>query len=357
MVQPLVGIHFKAAIWMHGASDTGPAADDQGPEYYSCALPTMINSWREAIGQTLPFLIVELPAYCNEMDSRTFKTWCDQTTSRLNAVDFNLPQMRIAQTAAEQLSSVFMVTAMDFGSLHPLQGSIHSDRKEELGKRLATALQANVYGDSAALWQGPRAMRAERFGSRGVRVIFSTTGGLQLDAEARCPTQVLPLYCTGSGFELQADDGVWTVAASAELGPNDTVLLDASHLQKMQGLLRVRYAFADWPVCSMYGKSNGIPARIFDLPIHGGTDLESVHSRYLERSPGPKKVLRIKPPASDIISRIDVSRKYEKLASVAVSPVFAAVAPVCLIGLAAIRMITWLENRETVREARWMLLV
>lgn len=274
---------------MHGASDTGPIADDQGPEYYSCALPAMINAWRDALRQMLPFLVVELPAYCNEMDSRTFKTWCDQNTSQLKAVDYHLPLMRIAQTAAEQLSSVSIVTAMDFGSLHPLQGSIHSDRKEDLGRRLAKALSANVYGDSAALWHGPKAVRAERRGPGGVRVIFSTAGGLQLDAEARCPSQVLPVYCTGSGFELQDDDGVWTAAAAAELGPNDTMLLKTVHPDRSQGLQRVRYAFADWPVCNIYGKTDGIPVRIFDLPIQDGTVSGFLASKYLDWSPGLRR--------------------------------------------------------------------
>jgi len=353
MVQPLAGLQFKAAIWMHGASDTGPPADDQGPEYYSCALPTMINAWRDALGQALPFLVVELPAYCNEMDSLTFKTWCDQNTSRLSTVDYHLPQMRVAQTAVEKLSSVFMVTAMDFGSLHPLQGSIHSDRKEELGRRLATALRAKVYGDSAALWQGPKALAAERLGSHGVRISFSTIGGLQLDAEARCPPQVLPVYCTGSGFELQDDNGVWTAAPSAELGPNDTVLLKVAHPDRSQGLLRVRYAFADWPVCSIYGKQDAIPARIFDMPIRGGTGSGFMPSRYLERFPGPKRVQHVQSLGSDKISRIEVSQKFAQLASVVGSPIVMILASAGLLGLTAIRIIAWLENRESARETRW----
>jgi len=281
MIHPLVGLRFSAVVWMHGASDTGTHADDRGPEYYACALPALIQGWREKLGHNLPFIVVELPAYCNELDWRTFRTWCDQSSSRLQSPDYNLPHMRLSQHAAEELSSVYLVTAMDFGSLHPFKGSIHSDKKKELGERLSGAILAAVFNDSRALWQGPRVVSAQQVSSDHVHVQFDAADGIVLDADARCPPSILPVYCTGAGFELQDRAGLWTTAASVALASQNTVVLKAATNISGEEVRRVRYAFADWPVCSLHGRADGIPARIFDINVSGGSNLAVVAARKL----------------------------------------------------------------------------
>jgi len=275
MIHPFAGLHFSAVIWMHGASDTGTNADDRGPQYYACALPALIRSWRDTLGQQLPFIVVELPAYCNELDWRTFRTWCDQNSSRLQSVDYHLPRMRLSQHAAEELSSVYIVTAMDFGSLHPFKGSIHSDKKKELGKRLSIAIFSAVYNDSRALWQGPRVVSAQQLSPDHVHVQFDAADGLVLDAAAKCPPAVLPVYCTGAGFELQGQTGLWTSVATVALATQNSVVLKAATNMSGEQVQRVRYAFADWPVCSLRGRADGIPARIFDIDVKPG-DISSL---------------------------------------------------------------------------------
>jgi len=99
-----------------------------------------VRDWRQALQQPrLPFLVVELAAYCNEHDASTCFTWCDEKTSILNATDTHLPDMRLAQTGVLQLPHVAVVPALDLGTIHPLQGSIHSAAKEALGARIALA--------------------------------------------------------------------------------------------------------------------------------------------------------------------------------------------------------------------------
>lgn len=112
-----------------------------GAPYYGCALSAMIHDWRIKFRKPeLPFLLVELAAYCNEHGASTFLSWCDQNTSAINATDIDLPTMRLAQQHAEALPFVFVETAADLGSIHPLKGSIHPAAKPELGEQLETRL-------------------------------------------------------------------------------------------------------------------------------------------------------------------------------------------------------------------------
>jgi len=277
MIYPLMRLRFSAIVWMHGASDTGKVDAYLGPNYYACALPAMIRDWRLKFAQgELPFVVVELPAYCNERDWATFHTFCDQPQSILSSREYHLPAMRIAQAAAERLPEVYMVTTMDLGSMHPMGGSIHSDRKEELGKRVALAAQAAVYNDSNAIWEAPRANRASMEGTHRIRVEFALRDGerLLLNSSMKCPSQILGIYCTGAGFEVHSPTTLaWVPAASSALVGTSVIITAPANVSVID---RVRYAYADWPVCSLRSAASGLPARIFDL---------QVGSALLERSP------------------------------------------------------------------------
>ena len=128
-------------LWNQGESDVGPdggfgnGLSFFGSKYYSCALPAMIGDWRLKLNRPLlPFLLVELAAYCNEHGASTFESWCDQNTSAINETDMNLPSMRATQgESVRGFPLVFVSTAADLGSVHPLMGSIHPAAKQELG--------------------------------------------------------------------------------------------------------------------------------------------------------------------------------------------------------------------------------
>lgn len=174
MIQPLKGVNFAAVVWYQvrsmstafenylsspvyvcpnsclwndshwqGESDVGAGGGHGkgqsffGSAYYSCALPAMLSDWRLKLNRPLlPFLLVELAAYCNEHGASTFKSWCDQNTSAINTTDTNLPAMRLTQGRyTSGLPLVFVETAADLGSIHPAMGSIHPAAKQELGAR------------------------------------------------------------------------------------------------------------------------------------------------------------------------------------------------------------------------------
>ena len=57
--------------WSNGVSFFGSA-------YYGCALSAMLRDWRVALRQpSLPFLVVELAAYCNEQQPLAARRWND----------------------------------------------------------------------------------------------------------------------------------------------------------------------------------------------------------------------------------------------------------------------------------------
>jgi len=298
MIYPMAKLHFSAVVWMHGASDTGQMGDFLGPDYYGCALPALIKDWREKFERdSLPFIVVELPAYCNERDWATFHTFCDSKKSILSSTEYHLPAMRIAQTKAEELPLVYMVTAMDLGSLHPIGGSIHSDKKQELGVRVAMAARAAVYGEKDVIWAAPKAFHARMTQPDHISVHFSTRPNefLVLNNSARCPEQILPIYCTGGGFEVFSN-GTWVPALSAWLGQDKSVVLRTVVNASIE---RIRYAYADWPVCSLRSAVTGLPARIFDLPV--------VVEKFEEP---PKPVLRIRAKALEVHARGGGSNEY-----------------------------------------------
>ena len=283
MIAPFIGLQFKAVVWYQGESDTGPDHGLAGPKYYGCALGEMIKDWRLKFGiPSLPFLVVELSAYCNEDNEKTFHTWCDQQSTHLTAPDPWLPAMRLAQQAGVTAAgaNTVMVSAMDLGSLHPLAGSIHSDKKVELGRRLALAASAVAYTrKNSTVFAGPRAVSAFRHGETAVMVRFQLSAGvpaIAFNATAACPTPTLNVFCTGAGFEVQVG-GVWSAAdvSVASLQPPAAVLLRAAG-HDATAVDRVRYAYADWPVVSVRnalrnastGASElGLPAPLFDLAV------------------------------------------------------------------------------------------
>jgi len=84
-----------------------------------------------------------------------------------------------------------------------------------------------------------------------------------LNTSMKCPSQILGIYCTGSGFEVRCPSG-WVPAISAALVGTSVIITAPTNVTTID---RVRYAYADWPVCSLRSVESGLPARIFDLQI------------------------------------------------------------------------------------------
>ena len=143
--------------------------------------------------------------------------------------------------------------------------------------------------DEQVIWEGPRAITAIAGPHGTIEVVFNTSGGLALNMSAACPPAMLAsplgrMSCNGAGFELNVGGKVAHVASAAiKAGEPNTIVLTPAAGQNMSTIgdhhaqNTVRYAYADWPVCSVRNvKSSGgsttmpLPARLFNLMICGG---------------------------------------------------------------------------------------
>ena len=124
--------------------------------------------------------------------------------------------------------------------------NIHPGDKREIGRRLALAARALVYGEKIE-YSGPIFRRAAREGA-ALRLWFDHAAGL---AAKGGPAR---------GFEIAGADRKFTPARAVIEG--DTVLVRTPSIATP---LYVRYAWADNPQCNLYNAA-GLPA----APFAGG---------------------------------------------------------------------------------------
>ena len=216
MIAPLAAYPIRGVIWYQGESNT---STHRAP-LYARLLQTLIRDWRRAWGQgNFPFLLVQLANYRSPED-----LW---------------PEVREAQRQALALANTAMAAAIDIGEPE----NIHPGNKREVGRRLALAARALVYGEKIE-HSGPVFRHAAREGA-ALRVWFDHAGGLAAKGGAV------------KGFEVAGAERKF-VAAEAAI-ESDTVLVRSPSVDKP---LYVRYAWADNPECNLYNAA-GLPAAPF----------------------------------------------------------------------------------------------
>eukprot|EP01105_Mastigella_eilhardi_P005522 TRINITY_DN17219_c0_g1_i1.p1 TRINITY_DN17219_c0_g1~~TRINITY_DN17219_c0_g1_i1.p1 ORF type:complete len:512 (-),score=138.52 TRINITY_DN17219_c0_g1_i1:49-1539(-) len=247
MIVPLLDMTVRGATWYQGEANIG------NHECYRCSFPAMINDWRAkwsggVAAKDFPFFFVQLAAYVEGEPGD------------------DLPEGRLAQTAALDLSYVGMATAVDLGDIDSPDGDIHPRDKQDVGLRLALNAQHYVYGNVTAVYQGPTVLTVSKESdgpSASVRVTFtkaSVARGVVLAAPNACPASVAASLC-GYTSELQTSDGVWHEASIAADNDAQSVHITAS-LSKGTTVKGVRYLYADWPLCTIYNNA-GLPAPPF----------------------------------------------------------------------------------------------
>lgn len=232
MIAPLGSYGLRGMLWYQGESNTADGAA------YAGLLRTLRDDWRKQFGRQIPLLVVQLAGYGLPPSAPVESGWA---------------QVREAQrrVAAEDPNSTLVVT-IDIGDAY----DIHPPNKQELGRRLARAARHVVYGERTVVPSGPIAVRAERTPA-GVRVVFDDVVGTLATTGAKGPI----------GFELCDADARHCDYAEAALDGRQVVL--RSH-DKTKSNGRVRYCWADGPVCTLRDGSDA-PAGPFELPL---TDAE-----------------------------------------------------------------------------------
>ncbi|WP_282295765.1 sialate O-acetylesterase [Stenotrophomonas sp. PS02289] len=230
MIAPLGNLGLRGLLWYQGESNTadGPA--------YATRLRTLRDDWRNQFGAQTPLLVVQLAGYGQPADAPVESGWAEVREAQRRVV-------------AEDPHSGLAV-AIDLGDAY----DIHPPNKQELGRRLARAARYVVYGEDTSAPSGPSPHDARRVNDE-VRIRFDDVEGALVTTGANGPI----------GFELcEAIPGRCRYADASLDGRE--VILRGPHVASGA---RVRYCWADGPVCTLHDRS-GAPAGPFELPVEDG---------------------------------------------------------------------------------------
>jgi sialate O-acetylesterase len=223
MIAPLGRSSFRGVLWYQGESDVGRA------DVYARRLAALMSDWRKRFGEPLPFVVVQLAGY---------------GSPAATPVDSHAALLREAQrrTVVADRQAALVVTT-DIGE----RTDIHPANKQEVARRAARAARHLVYGEQISP-SGPQPRLVTRRGNEVVVQWRDVDGTLVTYSAAR------PI-----GFELCAGAPPVCRYADGQIRGGE-VVLDAAGIVAD----RVRFCWADSPVCNLYD-SSGQPAVPFEF--------------------------------------------------------------------------------------------
>jgi sialate O-acetylesterase len=225
MIAPMGSYGLRGALWYQGESNTGEA------DTYRSLLSGMMADWRRQFGSELPFLIVQLPNFGPQPIKPVESGW---------AVVREAERLAVAQDAHAGLA-----VTIDIGDAH----NLHPSNKQDVGRRLARGARHVIYGESISP-SGPIALSAARSNGKIAVQFGDVERGL-----------VAYSHDNPIGFELCADTPGSCQFAEARIQGAEALLS-----APIGAPTRVRYCWADSPVCTLFDGS-GLPAGPFELRI------------------------------------------------------------------------------------------
>ena len=153
MVSPVIPFALRGIVFYQGESNTHNAWE------YGTIFPRMIQSWREAWQEEIPFLFVQLPGLGKASESPAEDSKYNESWNELR--DAQWRGLREPKTA--------MISAIDLGD-----ESIHPANKQDVGVRLALAARALALGEKLE-YSGPLYAGLTVEGNK-IRVRFTHTG-------------------------------------------------------------------------------------------------------------------------------------------------------------------------------------
>lgn len=243
LIHPIVPFGIRGVIWYQGEGNAGRAWQ------YRTTFPALINDWRTQWSRAgLPFYFCQLANFGPMSDAPGESAWAE---------------LREAQALSPALPHTGMAVLIDVGE----EADIHPRNKATVGDRLARLALARDYGKSVV----PAApiYHSVSLENGAVRVHFLPkderliAGSLPVSYQPRTTenvTKPLPRHTSQGvqGFALCGDDRVWAWADEAHID-GATVIVRSGKVPKP---IAVRYAWADNPVCNLYG-SHGLPVAPF----------------------------------------------------------------------------------------------
>ncbi len=234
----------RGVLWYQGESDDGA---DTAP-VYSCMMQHVIEDWREAFGDDLPFFMVELPGYGE---------WFGQPARKFDIL--RAEQEKTAKT----VPGVWLASISDAGEFV----DIHPKNKQVVGRRLALLAKKYVFGEDI-LADAPEFASAVRTDD-GAELVLANAG------EGLC---VKPLEDAQKAmYEEETPGCVLTEIPALKVYVNDEeraydcavsqdrIVISGVEL-KEDDRLAVRFAKTQFFVVNLYN-SAGIPARPFEVEM------------------------------------------------------------------------------------------
>ncbi len=224
MVNGLVPISFRGAIWYQGESNAGRAYQ------YRSLFPLLIQDWRQRWNRdddsTFSFYWVQLANFTKPTDSPGPSRWAE---------------LREAQSMTLSLPKTGEAVIIDIGEAR----DIHPRNKQDVGKRLALHALVNDYGKDL-VYSGPR-YKDMHVNGQEVHLSFDHVGGGLIAKGGELKR-----------FEIAGSDKIFHWATATIYG--DIVAVSS---EAVKDPIAVRYAWADNPEgCNLYN-AEGLPASPF----------------------------------------------------------------------------------------------
>ncbi len=228
MINPLLPLKVKGAIWYQGESNADRAAE------YRMLLEAMIRDWRARWNSgEFPFYIVQLANYMKADDEPTESFWAQLRNSQ--------------QLVADEVENCGLATAIDIGEAD----DIHPRNKKDVGRRLALQALRKAYRIKAVHCDGPR-LKTARIEGEFIELGFET-GGLALKTSDGKPPREFAVRGSGGAFRR----------ADAKIA-GSMVLVKIPEGERKP--FKLRYAWANNPRVNLYDAS-GLPALPFETVI------------------------------------------------------------------------------------------
>ena len=229
MIAPLRNYTLRGVAWYQGESNTSVPEGRQ----YQAQLTALFADWRRQFEAPLPFLVVQLANYGPMAPKPVESGWALTREAERRAV--------IADGNAG------LAVTIDIGN----RDDVHPTNKQEVGRRLARAARRVVFGENVSA-SGPMPLSARRDG-QSVLIDFDDVEGALVVYNSRDP----------AAFEVCAAGEGTCQFVSARLSGASRVEL---HGIDANAVTRVRYCWADSPLCNLYDGA-GLPPTPFQLPV------------------------------------------------------------------------------------------
>lgn len=206
-IAPLHKLPIKGVIWYQGEANENRAVE------YEQLLKAMITDWRHKWNNpSMPFYIVQLANYLQEVKEPTDNKWAE---------------IRESQTNAAKMDNVDVITTIDIGEAN----NIHPTNKMEVGKRLALLAMHDIY--NGKLLRSPSYKSS--FITQDKIIITIDAFGSKLKS--------LDKYGYLRGFAIAGKDGKFEWAKAYLTAGNEVVV----YSEYIKNPMYVRYAWSDNP--------------------------------------------------------------------------------------------------------------